>query len=206
MTARSSVEFVDIRGQRVGNRVVLANQVAGSNVETPLLVDEVTGALAVIDTVHHEIHEGEMVVVSYKSADGAPLADNATIIFLMQTQSRDVHLVSRVGFGGDVELEIRSGTTFTAATGTAMTVVAKNQSVALPGGYATVRRDVTVTNAGTLLFNFFFPGGTGGNAQGISEDTRDEWVFAANTNYMLRATNRAGNAQPGAMAIEWYEE
>jgi hypothetical protein len=43
--------------------------------------DRVTGALTTIDYPHHEIHEGSTFLASFKSADGAPIADNATISF-----------------------------------------------------------------------------------------------------------------------------
>lgn len=201
MTARSPVEFTNKKTKRVGNEVVVTNSDG-----TPRLVDELTSALVVIDNAHHEIHEGETAIVSYKSPDASPLADNATIAFLITTGAREAHVVARLGFGGDCEIEIYEGTTYTGGTGTAMTVLAKNRNLPLRAGYATVRRDITVTGVGTLLFNFFFPGGSGGNAQGVSDDTRDEWPFKPSTNYMIRVTNRAGNAQPGALAIEWYEE
>jgi hypothetical protein len=167
-------------------------------------IDEIGGALPVNDGPHIHIHEGHTGVVSYKTDDASPLSDNGTLNFLIQTGSRAVHLVIRMAFGGDCELEIYEGTTFT--NGTAMQVIAKNRYKVLPPGFATVIRDVTVSAAGTLLFNFFFPGGSGGNAQGVSETTRDEWILAPNTNYLVRGTNRAGTNQPAAIAIEWYEE
>ena len=71
---------------------------------------------------------------------------------------------------------------------------------------ATVIRDPTINNAGTLIENEFIPGGTGGNAIGGASEARAEWVFALNTLYLVRITNRAGNAQPMSLAIEWYEE
>lgn len=167
-------------------------------------IDEVVGAVPVNDIAHVHIHEGHTAVVSYKSPDASPIADNETINFLIQTQDKSAHLVTRLSFGGDCEIEIYEGTAFTG--GTNMTVIAKNRYKNLPPNYSTVKRDVTITNAGLLLFNFFFAGGSGGNAQGVSEQTRDEWDLAPNTNYMVRATNRAGNAQAGSFAIEWYEE
>lgn len=215
MTARNPVEFTDKRLKRVGNQIVFSDESGnptGNHVViftdngVPILVDEITGAIAVIDTVHHEIHEGEMVVVSYKSPNASPIADDATISFLIQTKAKTAHIVIRLSFGGDCEIEIYEDTVFTGGTGTAMTVFNKNTNKATPSGYSTVRRDVTVTNVGTLKYNFFFPGGTGGNAQGISESTRDEWLLKPNTNFLIRGTNRAGNVQPGSLAIEWYEE
>lgn len=179
-----------------------------NNVDTTITspIDTITGAVISVDTEHHEIHEGEVAIVSYKSPDASPIADNGTISFLIQTSTRAAHIIARSAFGGDFEIEIYEGTTFTGGTGTAMTVYNKNRYKALPAGYATVRRDVTVTLAGTLLFNFFAPGGSGGVTAGADANTRDEWIFAPGTNYLIRITNRAGTQQPGSLAIEWYEE
>lgn len=188
---------------------VLATNVDGEPLDINIVApfDDVVGALITVDSEHHEIHEGEVAIVSYKSPDATPIADNGTISFLLQTQAKAAHIVIRGSFGGDWEIEIYEGTTFTGGTGTAMTVFGKNRYKALPAGYSTVRRDVTIVNPGTAMpFNFFFPGGTGGNTTGADANTRDEWPFAPNTNYLIRITNRAGTPQPGSLAIEWYEK
>ena len=42
-----------------------------------LVLDSTSNSLQVIDFVHHEVHEGDTYQASFKTADGAPLADNA---------------------------------------------------------------------------------------------------------------------------------
>jgi hypothetical protein len=81
----------------------------------------------------------------------------------------------------------------------------KNQGKSIVA-VAAVTRQPTVTNNGVLLENDFLPGGTGGNSIGSSGGERDEWILDINRTYMYRLTNRAGNAQPMSLRIEWYEE
>jgi len=169
------------------------------------LTQDLTGALAVIDYAHHEIHEGSTFLVSYKSPDANPIADNATISYIITTHGKYAHLLARGGCGGDAEAALYEGTTVTAGTGTAMTAFNKNRASAKAPTVG-VRRDMTVDTVGTLIENEFIPGGTGPQAVGGAGVSRAEWVLAPNTIYMVRITNRAGNAQPASLAIEWYEE
>ena len=169
------------------------------------LVEDLTGAMVGIDYAHHEIHEGSTFFVSYKSPDASPIADNASISFIITTHNKYAHLLARGSCGGDMEGLFYEGTTVTAGTGTAMTEFNKNRAstkVATVGG----RRDMTVDTLGTLIENEFVPGGTGPQAVGGASSQRAEWVLALNTVYLVRITNRAGNAQPMSLALEWYEE
>jgi len=169
------------------------------------LTQDLTGALAVIDYAHHEIHEGSTFLVSYKSPDANPIADNATISYIITTHGKYVHMLARGACGGDAEAALYEGTTVTAGTGTAMTAFNKNRA-SIKAPTVGVRRDMTVDTVGTLIENEFIPGGTGPQAVGGAGVSRAEWVLALNTIYMVRITNRAGNAQPMSLAIEWYEE
>jgi hypothetical protein len=167
--------------------------------------EDITGAAVSILYAHHEIHEGDTFLASYKSPDAAPIADNATIVFAMQTGARYCHVVARAAFGGDAEGELREGAAIQAGTGTATVAYNKNRASA-NAATATVIRDPNITNAGTLIENEFLPGGTGPLAVGGASIQRAEWVLARNTLYLFRMTNRAGAAQPGSLALEWYEE
>lgn len=167
--------------------------------------DHISGALVVISAEHHEIHEGETFLVSYKSADAAPIADNGAVLFVITTHSRYAHMTARAGCGGDMEAELYEGTTVTAGTGTAMTAYNKNRA-STEAATVGVRRGMTVAGAGTLLENEFIAGGTGPLAVGGASSTRAEWVLNTSTVYMVRITNRSGAVQPMSLAIEWYEE
>lgn len=172
--------------------------------DQPLLTDDVTGALVIIDTAHHEIHEGETFHVSYKSPDASPIGDNATVAFVLTTPAtKTPHLIFDGACGGDAEMEFYEGSTTTA--GTNMTPQNKNRLYP-NNNTVTVVRDATVSAAGTLIENYLIPGGTGPLANGSIGSSRDEWILKKSTKYTLRLTNRSGGAQPASLRIEWYEE
>lgn len=166
---------------------------------------DLTGAQAMIDYAHHEIHSGSTYLVSYKSPDGSDVADNGVITFTITTHSKYAHMLFRASCGGDMEAELLEGSTVTAGTGTAMVEYNKNRNSA---NVATVgvRRGMTIAADGTQIEDEFVAGGTGPFAVGGASSTRAEWILALNTVYVARITNRAGNAQPMSLAIEWYEE
>jgi len=169
-------------------------------------MDHITGGRVVIDIAHHEIHEGETWLVSYKSADATPIADNNPITFAVITTSKYCHILARGAAGGDMEALLYEGSTLLAGTGTAMTEYNKNRPYGEGGNTASVILDPQVVAVGTLIENEFIPGGTGPQAVGGASTMRAEWVLRRNTTYLVRIINRAGNAQPMSLALEWYEE
>lgn len=181
-------------------RVVLTSSDTGQS----LPLDEITNALITIDAVHYEIHEGDTFGVSYKNADGAPIADNGTIIFILQTGSKFAHLIASAFTVGDGEIELRENVTITG--GTAMTEHNHKRTSANSATVAVIRDPATIPNAGTLLEQTLIPGGDAGNSIGSTVSQRNEWILKTNTNYMLRLTNRAGQAKDMSMTAVWYEE
>jgi hypothetical protein len=167
--------------------------------------DEVTGAAVTISIPHHEVHEGEMFEVSYKSPDASPIADDGTIAFLLRTGAEYDHLVFGGNSGADAQLELLEGVGVV-AEGTAMTEHNMNRT-SVNTAVTVVFRDPTIAG-GTLLFDILIPGGTGGNASGGSGAVRQgtEWNLAANQDYVIRLTNRGGNAQQMSLIAQWYEE
>jgi len=164
---------------------------------------EITGALVTIDLVHHEVHEGEFYSVSYKTADASPLADNATLCYVITTGAKYVHFFGLGACGGDAEVEFTEAPTITG--GTAMTPY-NHQRYSTNTSTVTVVRDPTVNTAGTVLVNYLMPGGQGPRAVGGTGVDRNEWILKTSTKYMLRITNRSGNTQPASLAMNWYEE
>jgi len=166
--------------------------------------DGATGAAVGIDAVHHEIHEGETWIVSYKTPDASPIADNGTIIFAFTIGNRYVHVSGRAAFGGDAEAELLENPTWTG--GTVMTPRNKNRAKLEMASTVTVVRDPTISADGLTLEDEFVPGGSGPQAVGGVAAQRAEWILKPGFRYAMRITNRAGTNQPGSLAAEWYEE
>jgi len=168
-----------------------------------LLVDSTVGALSVIDTIHHEIHEGVAFEASYKSPDGSELADNETLeILFVMGATKEAHVTFIAAAVGNFELRLSEVTV--GANGTALEV---NNLSAVIDTAAEVRifhTPVLPVIVRTYL-DVWMPGGTGGKIQGGSTREEVEHVFAPNKNYLLRLTNRSGGAQPASAHVQWYE-
>ena len=169
--------------------------------------DESTGALSTISFVHHEVHEGNTFQASYKSPNAAPVADDAVLdLLLIAGDLAEPHIVFSIACGGDCEVELYEGTTVT-DNGAALGAFNMHRHLA-DEKFATMAmfQGPTVNVIGLRLLNTLLPGGTGPSqsAGGITrQDT--EWVLHPGVTYLLRATNRAGAAQPMSILVQWYE-
>lgn len=207
------------RGQRAYNRVQIEDadavlysdanplpvELVNPTTEEPFPTDDIIGALATIDAVHYEIHEGDAFSAGYMVPHASPIADNGNIDLVLITSTRYCHLVAVGSFGGDFEGYLYENPTVVGGSGTLVTPVNHKRT----GGAATtvvVRHSMTVNNVGTLLESSFIPGGSGGNAIGAVGAQRFEWILSLNSTYLLRLTNRAGMAQQGSIGTSWYEE
>lgn len=166
--------------------------------------DELSGSLMVIAYEHHEVHEGKMFFASYKSPDGSDVADNATVRIQILTGARSCHLTFVCAAGGDAEESFYEGITSTG--GTALAAHNMNRRGTMTPS-ATPSLNPTVSAFGVRLENELLPGGTGGaNTPGGVARPGTEWILKTNTKYLVEITNRAGNAQPISIAVEWYEK
>lgn len=166
-----------------------------------------TGPAIVVNYPHHEIHGGNMFIVSYKTPDTDALADDGTIdLHLAFTTDKDAHAVFQVHTGGDAEVLFFESPTVATSDGVDMTPINMNRG-STNAGFATVTRNPTVSSDGTQLLNIFVPGGTflsGGGQSQLRDNT--EWVLGRGGEYMVRLINRAGSAQPACVEVQWYEE
>ena len=154
----------------------------------------------VVDSVHHEVHEGEMMHVSYGVSN---LANNASLDVLLTTGVSEVHTVIRYAAGGDANIYLYESPTV--ANGTALTVynMTRNNSRTA----ATVAKHTPTVSAtgSTALISEFLPGGSGGQAGGGSVRLGTEWILLPSTNYLIRITNLAAGIQQASIAVEFYE-
>ena len=162
--------------------------------------DYIDEALVTIGEIHANIHRGVMFVTG---ASDAALANNGSLEVLIQVADNDIHVAFSGAAGGDFQVELFEGTTFSAA-GTAATPVNRNRESGLVST-ATFTTAPTITADGTTLVSGFRPGGSGGNAAGSSTQGFAEWELAPNTNYLARITNVSGGAQLASMEIDFYE-
>lgn len=166
--------------------------------------DELTGAALVIDTVHHEAHEGEMF---HADQVWSSVSNGAAVeMAVAMDTTHDAHLTFDVVAGGQVLVQMWEAPTY-AGLGTAVPAWNMNRTVT---NTATARiyaaPSITATGAITLVQRIL-PGGTSPQTRvggGLRQGT--EWILAPDTVYMMRITNQSGSAVPINVATEWYEE
>jgi len=168
-----------------------------------LLVDEIVGALATINTVHYRVHDSTTYQTSYKSPEGADVADNGNVTLLIRVGPRKPHITFSVAAGGDCEIEFREAVSLT-ANGTALTLYNMDRGSS-NSPTASTFQGPTYTG-GTLLANYLNPGGTKNQSVGGTARNNTEWILAANTNYIVRGINRSGGGTPVSIMLQWYEE
>lgn len=186
------------------NAAALLARDCHGNCQMPL-VDSDQGALVMISEYEHAVHESERFKASYVRPHGSELANDASADFLVRIGAIDAHARVRIEVGGDSELLIYEAPT-TSANGNQVDSVSKNRQIL---GTATVLfyEGPTVTNVGTLLFHWFIAGGTGGSSIGTGwGDTH--WVLRANTDYLIRITNRSAGAGgiQFSVGLGWSEQ
>jgi hypothetical protein len=169
------------------------------------LFDKEIKALVSIDTVHRMVHLGRTFQSSYKSPEGADIADNGALTILIQTGVSEVHLAWHPASGGDAEIELYEGAAFSDAGVLLPRINMKRRANAyIPKTLTSVAP--TITSLGARLMNELLPGGTGpAQSGGGLGRPGTEWQLLDDTNYVLRLTNRSGSAQPASFIVQWYE-
>jgi hypothetical protein len=160
--------------------------------------------LVTIDFPHERMHDGDAFICSYKSPNGADIADDSAILLALITGNIHAHTIFSIASGGDAELFFHEDATFS-NNGTVLPLINKRRDSAnnpLAHAYITP----TVSANGLQIFNTLNHGGTGpAQSSGSSTDHTSEWILKKNTNYLFRFFNRAGSAQPMCISVEFYE-
>jgi hypothetical protein len=175
-----------------------------------LTVDEITQALAIIDTPHHEVHDGESFTCF---AVDTAMADTETLIIAFRTGATEVHMV--IDFDALVagHIEVDEGATWDNASGAVITIQGRNrrnsedsvivgnqsgawvagQMVANPTNPVSVAIIDTIYAFGTKQIGVVPPRGM------------NEWILDINTTYIIRLV-ADGNNNAGFIRLNWYEE
>lgn len=175
--------------------MTLAVVVKGGNNEISD-VDALSKGVIVIDTVHAHIHAGELFAADLVNL---ALASAADLEILIRTAvGVPVHLRITVGAGGDARVRLFEAPT-TSADGAALPLEDRNR-VTDSTPTALTFSGPTVTDDGTSLLDAVQPA-----SKGASFVPFGEFVLAADTDYLVRATNLAGGAQPVSIQVDMYE-
>lgn len=147
--------------------------------------DPRTGAEVSVDYSQERIHSGKSYVATFKTPDASPLADNASIEFLIINGAVGVDFIFTASGIGDIEVQFYEGTTVT-NNGTGVPIIGLNRQRSL-AQTPTVFRAPTISADGDLLYNDI-------RTYGVEPQFTHnaEWILRPNTNYLVRAITGRG--------------
>jgi len=168
-------------------------------------------ARVVIDATHANAHSGWLFRAWQKNADGAQVADDAQQSFVIDLSAsgvgEDIHLIIAAIAGGDSELQIWEGITYSGGSDATLYNMHRTSSHTMAGGTVVVKTGCTITTAGkTQLDGEWVPGGVKQQALGGGSRGGEEWILAAGKVYAVILINRAGSAKDMSLRITCYED
>jgi hypothetical protein len=172
----------------------------GLNVRIRSPIDPIVAAVPVIESVHSEIHKGEMY---FGSVFEAALADDGVLSFSTPDPiGAAVHFTFAAACGGDAEVELLEG--HTVSGGDAITIRNMKRDKA-DSGLAALK-DTTIGGTPVTLAHVSLPGGSGPHAGGGSVGSRAnmEWITDAAKSYAIRVTNRSGGNAATSIVVNFY--
>lgn len=165
---------------------------------SPIPIDDVIGAVKIIDVDHHEIHEGESYVATYFTS-GVGSGSNVDVRVLAPDTSTRIHMLASAF--GSVEFEFLIYEAGNVTVGTDLDAINRDRNSA---NTATIEiaHTPTVTTTGNLIWNGRFGAGvkSGGEIRG-----ENEFILDQNGTYLFRVTSRAASNSI-TMTFNWYEE
>ena len=120
------------------------------------------------------------------------VGNNVALEVTLEMPDVNTDCIWAVASGGDAHLRVFEGITF---TGGSDTCIRNAHRVIGDAGAPASKTDITVTDEGTEIFQSMVPGGSGGNAGGGQGSRGNEFILKADTEYLFRLTNKAGQAK-----------
>ncbi len=154
----------------------------------------------VLDSPHKWVHLGKMWAISGRFLS---VADSAHADMVLEVGAIGLHVIWETRSAGDHHGSIHEAPTVTTA-GTPATVSNQNRNIG-DAGAPVGKKSPTITDTGTELLTWLLPGGTGGQASGGMRPSREEIVFAPNTKYLFRSTNKKGQTADMCWMLHAYE-
>ena len=164
--------------------------------------DSKTDALIQVDVDEHLLHKGLAYAISYIIPHGSELANDATLIFGMETGDREVHFSWNADVGGDSHIETYEGGTLTG--GSPLAVHNRNRNGDVASVLLTVIGGPTVSVAGAVMSQYYIPAGSGPQSRGGSKS--GNWILSPNETYYMVLTNRSGAVMLGGVHAEFSEQ
>jgi len=150
----------------------------------------------------YQVHKGNVYSVSHLST-GILHNANYDVLFIMQDDNG--RMGCELDVGGDALFYLYEEPTI-AGSGTALAVRNLNRESANMSD-TLVFYNPNISAEGTLLQEFFIPGGSGNKGgQGGHIQQEAEWLFASHKSYLLRLVNVSGDTDKFSFKLGFYVE
>lgn len=165
-------------------------------------LDPDTGAIVTIDTIHNEVHRGEMWHGEYTFASVAN-GNNADLRLL--TGAQELHFDADVTVTGQATVTLYEAANISAGTAITLRNRRRLSGDLNPPYTLTHTPTVTATGATALIPGRIIPGGSNPTTRvGASTRPDVEWELLPNTEYLLRINNSSGGAIIVTVDIDAY--
>ena len=154
----------------------------------------------ILEHGHYQVHAGLSFIVSKTSL---AVANAGSLDIRFKTGTNKCHMSFDIAVSGKANILIYKPTTQSA--GTALTVYNSNENSVVTTT-ATVTHTPVVTTLGTYNILDKLITVAGGVSIGGAGTGRNEIIFKANTEYLIRITNTSGGAIDISNVITFYEE
>lgn len=156
------------------------------------------GYLVVIDELHHKIHEGKLFQIEHYDTDSDG-GDTTDTRILLKVGSKEVHFEFLAVADTEGELILSEAPT-ASDNGTSLTINNRDRTSTLTSEVSAYYGP-TITGDGLVLADYYLPATQQSTGQ---TDSREEWILAPNTDYMVRFTPSSDNANV-SIHIDFYE-
>jgi len=191
----------------------------------PLEIDPITRALNVIETDHHQIHEGVLFTAYYTVTTASTNGHRSGLFIKTPPASENsvrCHLIAAFASSTAATLSVCEAPTIAANVGTHTSLIynrfrdASNISKCLNNattpvpGYITTLTEAQIAAdgtwaTGTILRTEPLTVGTGPKPAGGSARGEQEYILKADTKYVFLLTNTSADANTHHILIDWYE-
>jgi len=192
--------MADISSGR-GRVYLLVKDLANSSSTVELKADS-SGRIITLTNEHFKIHQGDYYSVGYY---GTGITAGSSIQLVMNVGStHQAHTAIKVKHGIDATLQVYEGISYTG--GTAVAPQNNNRTFTNSSTMTFVHTPATTTaGAGNLLWQEYFPGGSGPTAPGATETAGEQTVLKPSTTYMFEVTNIGSVADELQVILAYYE-
>lgn len=158
------------------------------------------GRLVNLSNAHYKIHQGDYYSVGHYNAS---VANGGVIRIIVDVPAGlEAHTSINPKAGGDLTLQVYDGVTYTGGT----PITPQNHDRCSPNDSTVVAVHTPATvPASSLIWQEYFPGGTGGLTPGAVGTVGEQVVLCPSETYMFEITNISGVANPLNIVVSYYE-